>query len=123
MLAYGLTMAFDMRHLESVEFEEPGQSASLVQDGIVERTRSQVHLPPPEPLQVGQAGVTPNVDPVRLGQRDRLGHDIEIRGVETARDVGKIQQGHQLLVGAEVPGPVGFSHVDVDRSFERHGAG
>src|SRR5215831_4122758 len=53
-------------------------------------------------------------DPVALGQPHGVAHVIEVRGVETASDVGYRDQRHQSCIVAEAINAKSLAHVAVD---------
>src|SRR5215208_7584131 len=61
-----------------------------------------------------------NRDAVVLGQRDGLAHGGWVAGVEAARDVGRGDVLHHLLVEAHLPGAEALPHVAVQ--VDSHGA-
>jgi hypothetical protein len=55
-----------------------------------------------------------NLDAMLLGQSHGLAHVIEVRGMESASDVGDVNMGHQPFVVAHPVEAVGFAHVAID---------
>lgn len=93
-----MPVRLEVIELESVQLQKSRQSARLRQQAVEKVFGREVHLASTEALPVGQRRVRSDLDAVLLGELDRLGHDVEIAAVLSARAVGNVDDGEQSLV-------------------------
>ena len=99
--------------------EEASKRPDLVDQKVGELGPRDLHLAPPEALQVGKRRVRADLDPVLLGEAHGLVHHHGIRRVEAAGDVRDRDVGHDPLVVAHLVEAEALAHVAVDRHCHR----
>jgi hypothetical protein len=106
-------VGLDVLDLQAVQAGELAQGPKLVDQLVVDLLRCGLYFPPTETDQIPIAVVQPDRDAVLFGERYSLAHDVRVARVKAARDVGRGDVAHQLLVGAETVRAEALAHVAV----------
>jgi hypothetical protein len=91
-----------------------GECPDLIHDEILDLTLRRSNVPPPESNEVGKAWVGTHRNAMLPGQRDCLAHDPRVASVESARDAGRRNGGHEKGVLAELIRSKRLPHIGVE---------
>ena len=99
---------------------ESDQRADLIHDQVVGVIGVTSMFRRPNPIRSGNPGCAPTATPCFTRFRDRRTHHRRITAMETARDVGRRDEGKDLVVGADAVGAEALAHVAVEIDPVRH---
>ena len=106
-----------MMQLNPLSVQEAFQRSDLVPDDSRQLLGVVADVSSPEALNVWQAWMGPDGDVVGFAGFDGAVHDHGVACVAAAGDVGIVDQGNELVVGACFEVAVAFAEVDVDFYF------
>ena len=103
-----------MAERHSLEFQKCDERTDLVENDVGQLVTLDLHLASTEPGQIGQRDMRTHLDPVLLGQGDRLSHVVGVGAVKAAGHVGLGNEGHDACVVAHPVKAKALAHVTVD---------
>ncbi|MNI55940.1 hypothetical protein D3C73_1109210 [compost metagenome] len=104
-------VGFDVAHPSALRPAQAIKSANLVMQDVLQFLRGVGHGTSAEPHQILIGRMRTDLHAVTQRQADGLAHDARVAGVETAGNVGAIDEGHDL--GVQTHGPVAETLADI----------
>jgi hypothetical protein len=94
--------------------QECPERADLVEQAVRQLFAGRSSFPCAKTLQIGQRRMGADLDAMPFGQGYGLAHVVEVGAVETAGDIGDVDQRHQALVVAHFVEAESLAHIAID---------